>query len=581
MIANCSVLFGQSALNEPIPVPQPETPSAETNNSKAAATPFSQGSDESKKALESVLESIELVKMELSELRSSIESATEVEKEELTAQVQELTARKDALQSDFESIATGVDPVDYEGSLTQEFLLSDEIDALLEPIIGELKELTKKPREIEQLRSQLYDWERRYQTTEEALNNLDDFKPENISEEVLAAIQTTRETWQSRRKQAENRIQAISFQLEQAQGTQPSILETIRSGLRSFYRSRGRNFLLCIFAFFGTLFSLRFLYKQVNRHFPWNRKKSRPFYLRLIDVGFNLFSFIGAIIAAILTLYATGDWVLMGLAIIILLGVVLAAKNALPKFYDQGRLLLNLGEIREGERVVYQGVPWKVERLSFYTILRNEELRGGMIRLPVNQLSGLVSRPIAEEGEIWFPCREGDWVNLSDEGLGRVIMQTPEYVQLVKLGGAKIAIPATDFIGKSPVNLSQGFRVSTTFGVDYQHQEICTTEIPEKMWAFITKGLVSLVPEREYLLSLKVELSAAGASSLDYAIIADFDGAMASKYQVIVRALQGFAVDCCNENGWIIPFTQITLHNAYEESHPTPTPTPEKTPKLP
>ncbi|MDB4358824.1 mechanosensitive ion channel family protein, partial [Verrucomicrobiales bacterium] len=245
------------------------------------------------------------------------------------------------------------------------------------------------------------------------------------------------------------------------------------------------------------------------------------------------------------------------------------------------RILLNLGEVREGERVILNGLPWRIERLSFYSILKNDQLRGGIIRLPVKVLGDCISRPISEEGEMWFPCNEGDWVDLPDEGRGRIIAQTPEYVQMVKLGGAKITIPTIDFLSKAPKNLSQNFRIKSTFGIDYKHQADCTDKIPETLWAYITKGIYTIIDDRESLLSLKVEFSSAGASSLDYEIIADFGGEHAPRYEMLLRALQRLAVECSNENGWEIPFTQITLHNAYPEDKKPEVPEPAPRPKLP
>ena len=51
--------------------------------------------------------------------------------------------------------------------------------------------------------------------------------------------------------------------------------------------------------------------------------------------------------------------------------------------------------------------------------------------------------------------------------------------------------------------------------------------------------------------------------AIEKEIIADLDGSLAPKSQVLERALQRFAVDACNANNWEIPLTQLTLHNAY------------------
>jgi hypothetical protein len=55
----------------------------------------------------------------------------------------------------------------------------------------------------------------------------------------------------------------------------------------------------------------------------------------------------------------------------------------------------------------------------------------------------------------------------------------------------------------------------------------------------------------------------------------DLGGRRIIKKQAYTRQLAGFCVDVCNENGWVIPFTQLTLHVAPPESsgaEPTPSP---------
>ncbi len=555
-------------------------PAEATSPEKETTPEEPSNAEKSVEALSSVLESIETNQNRINELNSALVKAPEVEKESINKAIRDLTAVRVELKSDFEAIATGIDTTDYDASAEETFVLGDELDSILEPIIAELKDLTEKPREIEALRSDLASWRKRLVTTETALVNLSSI-PSVTKGELQNNLAETRQKWTERKNQAENRIQAITYQLDQAERNKPSFITTISEGFRGFFRSRGRNFLLCFVVFFLTYFLFRFLHQRIDRLAPWRRKGKRPFYIRLIDVGLNVFSLIGAVAASLIVLYATGDWVLMGLAIIILFGVILAAKNSLPKFYDHARILLNLGEVREGERVIVNGLPWRVERLSFYSILKNDHLRGGLLRLPVRALADCISRPISEEGEMWFPCNEGDWIELPAEGRGRVIAQTPEYVQLVKLGGAKITIPTIDFLSMSPKNLSQNFRIKSIFGIDYKHQADCTGKIPEILWAYITKGIYSMVEDHDSLLSLRVEFASASASSLDYEIIADFDGIHAPRYDALTRAMQRLAVECCNVNGWEIPFTQITLHNAYPSDEEPEEIAPPPRPKLP
>jgi hypothetical protein len=78
-------------------------------------------------------------------------------------------------------------------------------------------------------------------------------------------------------------------------------------------------------------------------------------------------------------------------------------------FVREVTLLLNLGAVREGERVMYNGIPWLVRSLNFYTRLVNPELEGGDIRLPLRDFHDLRSRSF-DANEPWFPTRLNDWV---------------------------------------------------------------------------------------------------------------------------------------------------------------------------
>lgn len=78
----------------------------------------------------------------------------------------------------------------------------------------------------------------------------------------------------------------------------------------------------------------------------------------------------------------------------------------------------------------------------------------------------------------------------------------------------------------------------------------------------------SLADKREQRISLTIEFADAANSSLDYAIIADFDRSLAHHHKFLIHALQRLAVDCCLANHREIPFTQINPRNAYPSTSP-------------
>jgi hypothetical protein len=299
----------------------------------------------------------------------------------------------------------------------------------------------------------------------------------------------------------------------------------------------------------------------------WFQRKRRRFSLRLFDVIYKAFTITGAVFIFLLVLYLFKDWVLLTLALLFLLGIAWTSKQTLPRFVREVTLLLNLGAVREGERVIYNGIPWLVRSLNFYTRLVNPELEGGDIRLPLRDFHDLRSRSF-EANEPWFPTRLNDWVLIDDQTLGKVVLQTPEIVRLVLLGGSRKTFSTSDFLAQSPQVLSTGFRMVVTFGIDYQHQAVITGEIP----ALIEAALQDALEDEGYtkhLANLAVEFAEAGASSLDLQVLADFSGTAAPQYFLLRRVIQRICVDACNANAWVIPFTQLTLHVASPNGKPS------------
>jgi small-conductance mechanosensitive channel len=224
----------------------------------------------------------------------------------------------------------------------------------------------------------------------------------------------------------------------------------------------------------------------------------------------------------------------------------------------QSCLMLNIGAVREGERMIYQGIPWMVKSIHIFCVLENPEMEVSL-RLPIEALLDQTSRPFHKK-EPWFPCRRNDWVILGDGTWGHVTGISHEMVQLVQPGGAKKTYQTPDFLAQTPMNLSMNFTLKSIFGLSYDLQKDITGKIPEILSAHI-KEAVQQEGYEDSLIHLQVEFQAANSSSLDLAVIADFKGEMAPQYYKLQRAIQRWCVDACTANNWEIPFPQLTVHH--------------------
>jgi hypothetical protein len=260
--------------------------------------------------------------------------------------------------------------------------------------------------------------------------------------------------------------------------------------------------------------------------------------------------------ALIIVFNLRSDWFLLSIILIFLVGMTWIGIKTLPHYVQAISFVLNIGPVREGEILEFQGVLWLVDSIGFKTYLTNDRLEGGRLRVPYRNLLDQLSRSRGET-EALFPTEKGDWILINDS-LAEVIAQTPSQVVVRHEGGAQVSYSVADFLGASPTNLSSGFRLETVFGVDYAHQSLATTTIPESMKAALEKELVGATPQ-ENIKAISVNLASAAASSLDFEIEVDLKGSAAKHYQALSFAIQRILVNLCTEKNWDIPFPQLAI----------------------
>jgi hypothetical protein len=475
----------------------------------------------------------------------------------------ELEQREKKLHEDersFEQLATGVDLSSVDDEPSEKFDLQKELLELFVPILKEVKSATQQPRKIARLKLVLSESEGRLPVVQRALENIQELKGETKDAALKQRLAELETNWEQRREGLARDIDVTRKVLADLTRDKRSFWETSQDTARNFFRTRGLNLLTAILSCLGIALGVQLLYRGFAALSPWHRRTPRPFFVRMMSVSAALLSLIGGASAGVVALYVSGDWFLLSLALLALLGLAWAARQTIPEYWVQLRTLLNIGSIRENERVLFNGIPYEVVQLNFYTILENRDLVNSRIRLPIKDVVDRHSRPFGPE-EPWFPCRVGHWVRLADGAYGQVRHQTQDMVQLTLPGGAVKTYQTLEFLAQSPVNLSQGFRISSIFGLDYSLQSEAPGEVPNLLAEKLRERLDAEGYGR-YLMACAVEFKAASSSSLDFELTIDLHGDAASRYNAAARALQRYAVEACNEQGWTIPFQQLTLHGA-------------------
>ena len=515
---------------------------------------------------ENLVDTIDEVERDLAQARKAlVQVEVEAEREQAQAEIDQLSQELASLQIAWEMWATG--GVDLElfqsADAKQKFDWKDELESVFEPILVELRRLTERPRKIERLRSEQAHFQLRLNTAETALDNIADYRAQAPSSELTDAFALLEKRWRKRHDDLQNRLALINFELDELLSPSVESEQDSIGALKELFSGRLLNLVLAVLAavcVYGLVWQGNRLYsRRVMR-----RNTSPSFFARAIHLVLLMIGTVLAVLAAMVVLYVRGDWILLGLMIIVLVGMALALQRFLPSYLSEAKLLLNIGAVREGERIIYNGLPWKVQALRVYSVLVNPLLTGGRMRVPLSSLTSEVSRPYAQH-EPWFPTRENDYVVLADDTFGRVIMQNPEVVQL-RVFGAVTSYSTTGFIDMTPRNLSlDGFSVILRFGIDYEHQADVTEAIRETFESYLTTHL-NKHRLGNYLEKVTFEFAEAGASSLDFIGVFSFDSAAAESYLKLNRLLQKIAVDACNAHGWGIPFNQMTVHLAGEQN---------------
>jgi hypothetical protein len=542
------------ATNPPVldAVPFPDAPHIPQIDNDETITRNLQSLEALRRSLESKAQNIRILRERLQT------NPDEITRKELLDQLSKEMLEQEHLRLRFERFAVGIDIGKFIEIKEEAFDWQDELFKLIKPILAEFKSATAESRKIGELRADVQHYGELAGVAVKALEQLEKLLQADPPDPLKTDIAELAQLYRQRLDNAKNQELAAQKQLDMLLAKRKSVLDSTTGFAQNFMRNRGLNLLLGIASFCAFFFGVRGVYLLWNKiHY---KRTDRTFSTRLAALIFQLVSVFGGVFAMLIVFNIVSDWFLMALVLVFLIGVGWAGIKTLPQQMDTIKLVLNTGSVREGERLEFQGMPWKVDKLGFWVQLVNPLLDGGKQLLPVKFIVGMHSRPFGRN-EVLFPCRLHDWVELADGRIGQVTEQNPAMVQLTELGGARIVYQTSHFLSLSPRNLSTNFRLETVFGVDYRHQSMATTQIPAKMKDKLTAEMPALVPA-EQILHISVEFMQAAASALEYRVEIDFDGAAAALYKRLQHAMQRILVDACTENGWDIPFTQVTLHTA-------------------
>ncbi len=483
----------------------------------------------------------------------------------------DLQTQIDRLNLNFDSMATNLSLEDSSLKKKEKSPWTKQLEEITMPLLQAIRNLTEKPRKVDSLKKRIAKLENTLALHKEASQNLK--KLEAGRGEIESSARPEDERYLSRLTLLQNKydpelpelnMKESRKSLEQILSSDESLIDSAKNQIKNFFKNRGKNLLITLAIFCGLWWLLNRLRKWILRFNLFARLN--PAFGKLFGAAYNIFILIICLLAGMTCLYFFNDWLLISLVVMALILLAWTSRQYLPTFLQEIKLIVNLGTVREGERLIWNGVPWLVQDIGLNATLINTSLEGGEVRLPVRDLIDKHSRPIVE-GEPWFPTKPKDWVILNDGSYGWVKHQTLEQVVLNLKGESLKYYSTADFLSQSPLNISAGFRYCIEFGLDYEVQNQICEEIP----TLIKNGLKNLLskffegtsPDFNFL---EVRFDNPGPSSLNLMVIIHADGKSADHHEENRRKIQTALVHICNDNNLTIPFSQLTINMANQGS---------------
>lgn len=400
-------------------------------------------------------------------------------REELEVTLAQLDQQKRNFEKMFERTALGgleVEIYHISDNEEEEILQYDwqkELIKIVQPVFSSLQNLTESQRKRDFIRTTRSELEENVIAIDEALLHLDEIDRSQLNDASLRQLNKIHNNWEIRRSYYENQLELINLQYREME-REGSLSERVIQGIWNFITNEGKILFFSLGTFFGLLYIFSWILRRiVARHekkvqsLPHVKKTTLAW--RIILLVYEIFSFIVAFAALLVILHSSGDMVLFGFAILIILAMIISLRNSIPAYFKRLRTFLNMGLAREGERVIYQGIPWEIEHINLYSVfLLNPALDNGRVRLTIDCLESMISRDVPHD-EAYYPTNQGDTV-LVDSVYAKVVRQTPETVYLETYGTA-FEYGTEEFAARKPMNLTTGYIASTQFRLDSSHRD--------------------------------------------------------------------------------------------------------------
>ena len=308
----------------------------------------------------------------LQEVKAALKDPdAEQDRSKLRRRRDKLNKRIRSLLLSLEEVATGgVKLSSYDAKKDKKpFNWQEELLEIFKPMIAEMKALTERPRAIEALRGEKAVLEERLPVAQSAARQIDQFKKSTDNKRLLERLEGIEKEWSEHERALASRLKLVNFKLEELLNPPDKGEKPVGEKIKDFALGRGLTMLLAMVSFLGCFAFFSYFARLIKIRLSRKENGEKQYFQRAVRLGLQFLGIMAALAVTMFVLYIRDDWLLLGLILIFLAAAGWGVSQALPMHLQTLKILMNIGSIREGERLIYAGVPWRVTSLNMYTTL--------------------------------------------------------------------------------------------------------------------------------------------------------------------------------------------------------------------
>ena len=307
--------------------------------------------------LANIQQSLESKRTTARELRNQLKQLEDIsDRQALEQKIERINKDITSLHLAFEHIALGgINVSALTDQPEQEIDWRVELEQVSRPLLSTLKELTAKPRQVDNLRRESARLEDQLNLIEKAIESIRHFKQQTLPPIAANPINQLLIDWEQRRDDTQRALEITQFKLTSLKTESTAWYTSTGEALIEFIHGRGLTLLLAILISVVIWLLSKGL---LTAYWRWLFRAEHDIGITrtpLIYYSYRLATAIIIVLAILMVFYVRGDVLFLTLALIALAGAALTLRQTLPRYTAELRLLLGVGPVREKERLVLDG----------------------------------------------------------------------------------------------------------------------------------------------------------------------------------------------------------------------------------